>query len=201
MVEIGRLVTAMITPFDEGGQVNYDEAKRIATALIDSGTDSLVVTGTTGESPALSGDEKLRLYSEIKSAVGDRAAVIAGTADNDTIKSIELSRGAEQAGADAILLSVPAYNKPPQEGLPSHPVPHLPEAASARRAPTDTVSCPAFPKPLLWPGSHGIAPISPCSRSPAGSGPSSRAPTRLVVGRTSIVVGPKTCGLTSKDST
>lgn len=120
MVEIGRLVTAMITPFDEGGQVNYDEAKRIATALIDSGTDSLVVTGTTGESPSLSGDEKLKLYSEIKSAVGDRAAVIAGTTDNNTIASIELSKGAEQAGADAILLSVPAYNKPPQEGLYQH---------------------------------------------------------------------------------
>ena len=120
MVDIGRLVTAMITPFDEEGGVNYEEARKLALALVDSGSDGLVVTGTTGESPTLSADEKLRLYSEIKQAVGDRAAVIAGTTDNDTAKSIELSKEAEREGADAILLTVPAYNKPTQEGLYQH---------------------------------------------------------------------------------
>ncbi|MCH8109049.1 MAG: 4-hydroxy-tetrahydrodipicolinate synthase [Chloroflexi bacterium] len=120
MVEIGRLLTAMITPFDEKGEVNYNEAKRLALALADSGSDGFVITGTTGESPALSTEEKLRLYSEIKQAVGDRAAVIAGTTDNNTAKSIELSIEAERAGADAILLTVPAYNKPTQEGLYQH---------------------------------------------------------------------------------
>ena len=120
MGEIGRLITAMITPFDEEGAVNYEEARRLALALVESGSDGLVVTGTTGESPTLSADEKLRLYSEVKQAVGDRAAVIAGTTDNDTAKSIELSREAEREGADAILLTVPAYNKPTQEGLYQH---------------------------------------------------------------------------------
>ena len=120
MVEIGRLITAMITPFDEKGEVNYNEAKRLALALVDSGSDGFVITGTTGESPVLSTEEKLRLYSEIKQAVGDRAAVIAGTTDNNTAKSIELSIEAEREGADAILLTVPAYNKPTQEGLYQH---------------------------------------------------------------------------------
>ena len=118
--EIGRLITAMVTPFDADGQVDYEQARRLALALLDSGSDGLVVTGTTGEGPALSMDEKARLYGEIKDAIGSRGAVIAGTSDNNTAASIELSREAEQAGADALLLTVPAYNKPPQEGLYQH---------------------------------------------------------------------------------
>ena len=118
--EIGRLITAMVTPFDAEGNVDYDQAKRLAVALLDSGTDGLVVTGTTGEGPALSMDEKARLYGEVKDAIGSRGAVIAGTSDNNTTASIELSRQAEQVGADALLLTVPAYNKPPQEGLYQH---------------------------------------------------------------------------------
>ena len=120
MVELGRLITAMITPFDEGGKVDYQQAKRLANALLDSGSDGLVVTGTTGEGPTLSDEEKIRLYAEVKEAIGDRGAVIAGTTDNNTAKSIELSIEAEAAGADAILMTVPAYNKPPQEGLYQH---------------------------------------------------------------------------------
>ena len=120
MGEIGRLITAMITPFDENGEVNYIEAKRLALALVESGSDGLVITGTTGESPTLSSDEKLRLYSEIKQVVGDRASVIAGSTDNNTRASIELSKEAEREGADAILMTVPAYNKPTQEGLYRH---------------------------------------------------------------------------------
>ena len=118
--EIGRLITAMVTPFDADGEVDYEQAKRLAQALLDSGTDGLVVTGTTGEGPALSMEEKARLYGEIKDAIGSRGAVIAGTSDNNTAASIELSQEAERVGADALLLTVPAYNKPPQEGLYQH---------------------------------------------------------------------------------
>ena len=120
MTEIGRLITAMVTPFDEKGDVDYEQAKRLANALLDSGSDGLVITGTTGEGPTLSGEEKIRLYAEVKEAIGSRGAVIAGTTDNDTAKSIELSAEAESVGADALLLTVPAYNKPPQEGLYQH---------------------------------------------------------------------------------
>ena len=120
MTEIGRLITAMVTPFYEKGAVDYDQAKRLANALLDSGSDGLVITGTTGEGPTLSSEEKIRLYAEVKEAIGSRGAVIAGTTDNDTAKSIELSAEAEAVGVDALLLTVPAYNKPPQEGLYQH---------------------------------------------------------------------------------
>jgi len=120
MTEIGRLITAMVTPFNEKGEVDYAQAKRLATALLDSGSDGLVITGTTGEGPTLNSEEKIRLYAEVKEAIGSRGAVIAGTTDNDTAKSIELSTEAASVGADALLLTVPAYNKPPQEGLYQH---------------------------------------------------------------------------------
>ncbi len=120
MAEVGRLITAMATPFDEAGQVDYSQAKRLANALLASGSDGLVVSGTTGESPTLSTDEKLRLFSEIKEAIGERGAVIAGTGNYNTAESVELSQEAESAGADALLLVVPYYNKPPQEGLYQH---------------------------------------------------------------------------------
>ena len=120
MVELGRLITAMITPFDEEGKVDYPQAKRLANALLDSGSDGLVVSGTTGESPTLSNEEKLRLFAEVKEAIGDRGSVIAGTGNYNTAESIELSKEAQKQGADALLLVVPYYNKPPQEGLYQH---------------------------------------------------------------------------------
>jgi len=120
MVEIGRLLTAMVTPFAADGAVDYDRAKRLALALLDSGSDGVVVSGTTGESPTLSTEEKVRLFREVKSAVGDRGAVIAGTGNYNTAESIELSREAERAEADGLLLVVPYYNKPTQEGLYRH---------------------------------------------------------------------------------
>ncbi len=120
MTDIGRLITAMVTPFDEQGQVDYEQAKRLAKALLDSGSDGLVLSGTTGESPTLSTEEKLRLVSEVKSAVGDSGTILAGTSSYNTAESVELSKEAEQAGADALLLVVPYYNKPPQEGLYQH---------------------------------------------------------------------------------
>ena len=120
MVDPGRLITAMITPFDEEGKVDYPQAKRLASHLLDSGSDGLVVSGTTGESPTLTNEEKLRLFAEVKEAIGDRGSVIAGTGNYSTAESIELSREAQKQGADALLLVVPYYNKPPQEGLYQH---------------------------------------------------------------------------------
>jgi 4-hydroxy-tetrahydrodipicolinate synthase len=120
MAEIGRLLTAMVTPFDANGEVNYKQARKLARGLLDSGSDGLVIGGTTGEAPSMSDDERLRLFAEVKEEVGDRGAVVAGTTDNNTRRSIELSKEAEKLGVDALLLTVPAYNKPPQEGLYLH---------------------------------------------------------------------------------
>ena len=120
MAEIGRLITAMVTPFDDQGEVDYDQAKALAKALVASGSDGVLVSGTTGESPTLTNDEKLRLWAEVKDALGDSGVVIAGAGNYSTAESIELSKEAEQQGVDGILLVVPYYNKPPQEGLYQH---------------------------------------------------------------------------------
>lgn len=119
-MELGRVLTAMATPFDHEGEVDYDQAKRLALALLEAGSDGLVVAGTTGEAPTLSHDEKLALFREVKDAVGDRGAVIAGTGTNNTAASIDLSREAESIGVDALLLTAPYYSRPPQEGLFRH---------------------------------------------------------------------------------
>ena len=120
MKELGRLLTAMITPFDRSGNVNYQTARKLANALVASGSDGLVIGGTTGEAPSMTDEEKIRLFGEVKEEVGDTASVIAGTTDNNHKKSIELSVEAERVGVDALLLTVPAYNKPTQEGLYEH---------------------------------------------------------------------------------
>ena len=120
MTEIGRLLTAMVTPFNQQGQVDYGQAKSLASALLDSGSDGVIVSGTTGESPTLSSEEKLRLFAEVKRAIGDRGTVIAGTGNYNTAESIELSKEAEREGVDGVVLVVPYYNKPPQEGLYQH---------------------------------------------------------------------------------
>ncbi len=118
--EIGRLLTAMVTPFDAERRVDYAQARRLAQALVASGSDGLVVSGTTGESPSLSTEEKLRLFAETKEAVGDTASIVAGTGSYNTAESQELTREAERAGVDAVMAVVPYYNKPPQEGLYLH---------------------------------------------------------------------------------
>ena len=120
MITSDRLITAMITPFKENGDVNFEVAKKLAVALSSSGSDGILIGGTTGESPTLSDDEKLRLFKDIKEVVGENTRVIAGTSDNNNSKSIELSKEAENLGVDALLLTVPAYNKPTQQGLIDH---------------------------------------------------------------------------------
>ena len=120
MTNLGRLLTAMVTPFDKEGKVDYEQTKRLALALLDSGSDGLVVSGTTGESPTLSQEEKLCLFTEVKSAVGKRGTVIAGTGNYNTAESLELTKEAERIGVDACLLVVPYYNKPTQAGLYQH---------------------------------------------------------------------------------
>jgi 4-hydroxy-tetrahydrodipicolinate synthase len=120
MAELGRLLTAMVTPFNEEGDVDYSRARELAKALLKSGSDGLVIGGTTGEAPAMSDDELLRLFGEVKEAIGEDGAVIAGTTNNNTRGSIALSQAAEKAGVDAVLLTVPAYNKPTMGGLYQH---------------------------------------------------------------------------------
>jgi len=110
----------MVTPFDKEGTVDYEQAKKLALALLNSGSDGLVVVGTTGESPTLIREEEIRLWSEVKSAVGERGSVIAGTGSNSTTEAIKATREAERIGVDACLLVVPYYNKPTQEGLYQH---------------------------------------------------------------------------------
>ncbi|MFC2057201.1 4-hydroxy-tetrahydrodipicolinate synthase, partial [Chloroflexota bacterium] len=120
MKKLGRLLTAMVTPFNEEGAVDYEQAKNLTTALLNSGSEGCVVVGTTGESPTLIRQEELRLFSEVKSVVGERGAVIAGTGSNSTAEALKTTKEAERIGVDACLLVVPYYNKPTQEGLYQH---------------------------------------------------------------------------------
>ena len=117
----GRLVTAMVTPFTPSGDLDVAGAQRLATYLVDDQrNDGLVISGTTGESPTTTDEEKDRLLRAVVEAVGDRASVIAGAGTNDTAHSMHLAQAAEKAGADAVLLVTPYYNKPPQTGLLAH---------------------------------------------------------------------------------
>lgn len=121
MTPFGRVLTAMITPFKEDGQVDYDRVWNLARYLTDHGSDGLVVTGTTGESPTLSADEKIALYRTVVEAVADRQAkVVAGTGTYDTAESLHLTRRAADAGCQAILAVTPYYSRPSQEGLIAH---------------------------------------------------------------------------------
>jgi 4-hydroxy-tetrahydrodipicolinate synthase len=118
--KLGRLLTAMVTPFDARGKVDYQQARRLTLSLLDSGSDGVVVSGTTGESPTLSEEEKLRLFAETKSALGNRGIIVASTGNYDTRESQELTKEAEKIGVDACLLVVPYYNRPTQQGLWEH---------------------------------------------------------------------------------
>src|SRR5919204_5323521 len=117
----GRLVTAMVTPFHRDGSLDIEGAAQLACYLVDQqGNDGLVVSGTTGESPTTTDVEKDTLLRAVIEAVGDRAYVIAGVGTNNTAHTVELARAAEKAGADAILVVTPYYNKPPQAGIYRH---------------------------------------------------------------------------------
>ncbi|WP_415399258.1 4-hydroxy-tetrahydrodipicolinate synthase [Synechococcus sp. W4D4] len=116
----GRVITAMITPFAADGSVDLPMAAKLASHLVDHGSDGLVICGTTGESPTLSWDEQHQLFSAVKESVGDRAKVLAGTGSNCTAEAVEAIGKAAALGADGALVVVPYYNKPPQEGLEAH---------------------------------------------------------------------------------
>src|SRR5689334_9850743 len=114
----GSVLTAMVTPFDAEGRVDVDTAVRLAKWLLERGNDGLVVTGTTGESPVLTDEEKIAQWKAIAEAV--TVPVIAGTGTYDTAHSIELTKAAESVGVDAILAVCPYYNRPSQAGIEAH---------------------------------------------------------------------------------
>ena len=116
----GQLLTAMVTPFTADGAIDIDGVGAVATHLVDAGNDGLVVSGTTGESPTTSDAEKDAILRAVLEAVGSRAHVVAGVGTYDTAHSVELARSAEKAGAHALLVVTPYYNKPPQSGLVAH---------------------------------------------------------------------------------
>lgn len=120
MADFGRVLTAMVTPFDKDGSLNLAQAKKLARYLVENGSDGLVVAGTTGESPTLTKEEKIALFEAVVEEVGGKATVIAGTGSYSTADSIALTRAAEKAGADGVMLVAPYYNKPSQEGLYRH---------------------------------------------------------------------------------
>jgi 4-hydroxy-tetrahydrodipicolinate synthase len=120
MKTLGRILTAMVTPFAADGSVDVNEACRIAEYLIDNGNDGVVVSGTTGESPALETDEKLELFAAIKRRLGTSGTVVGGTGGNNTRHSVEFTKRAVETGIDAVLAVVPYYNKPTQDGMLEH---------------------------------------------------------------------------------
>lgn len=120
MVSFGKIATAMVTPFDNKGNIDFAKTTQLVNYLIENGTDSLVIAGTTGESPTLTTEEKVALFRHVVSVVNGRVPVIAGTGSNNTRASIELTKKAEDAGVDAVMIVAPYYNKPNQEGIYQH---------------------------------------------------------------------------------
>ncbi|WP_340373201.1 4-hydroxy-tetrahydrodipicolinate synthase [Peribacillus sp. FSL E2-0218] len=120
MMIFGRVSTAMVTPFDSKGNIDLQKTTKLVNYLIKNGTDSLVLSGTTGESPTLSSEEKIALLRHVSKIVEKRVPIIMGTGSNNTYASIELTKKAEQNGADAIMLVAPYYSRTNQEGLYQH---------------------------------------------------------------------------------
>ncbi|HOB87565.1 MAG TPA: 4-hydroxy-tetrahydrodipicolinate synthase [Bacillota bacterium] len=116
----GAVVTAMVTPFDERGEVNYEAAAELAAYLVKNGSTGLVLSGTTGESPTLSMEEKLELFRVVVEAVGEKAYILAGTGSYSTRDAVKLTKAASETGVHGILSVTPYYNRPPQEGLFRH---------------------------------------------------------------------------------
>jgi 4-hydroxy-tetrahydrodipicolinate synthase len=117
---LGELLTAIVTPFKADGSVDLESFRALARHLIDNGSDGLVVTGTTGETPTLSDEERFALYTTALEEVGDRATVVAGTGTYDTRHSVHLTEQADELGVDAVLIVTPYYNKPPVRGIVAH---------------------------------------------------------------------------------
>lgn len=130
-MSFGHVLTAMVTPMQQDGSVDFDRAAELARRLANSGSDGIVVCGTTGESSTLTNDEKLRLFEAVMQGVDGRAKVLAGTGTNATAESVELSKAAAAIGVDGLMTIVPYYNKPTQEGL----FQHFREIASATTLP------------------------------------------------------------------
>lgn len=119
-MDLGRISTAMVTPFNADGSIDFNSTEKLIEHLLGTGTDSIVVSGTTGESPTLSSKEKEELISLTVKTVNGRVPVIAGTGSNNTAASIESTKAAEAAGVDGVMLVVPYYNKPDQRGMYAH---------------------------------------------------------------------------------
>jgi 4-hydroxy-tetrahydrodipicolinate synthase len=117
---LGNVLTAMVTPFSEDGSVDFDSFQRLARHLVENGSDGVVVSGTTGESPNLTDDERIDLFRAAIEAVGDDATVVAGTGTYSTAHSVHLTEQAHELGVDAFLVVTPYYNKPPQRGIVAH---------------------------------------------------------------------------------
>ena len=117
---LGEVLTAMVTPFDASGALDYERFRELATHLVENGSDGVVVAGTTGESPTLSDDERIELVATAVDAVGDRATVVAGTGTYSTAHSVHLTELAHEAGAHGFLVVTPYYNKPPPRGIVEH---------------------------------------------------------------------------------
>ena len=119
-MNFGRVLTAMVTPFLENGEVDYAEVKRLAAHLVEHGNDGLVVCGTTAETPTLSHEEKINIVKAVKEVIGGKAAIVVGTGTNCTRTTIEATKEMEALGVDGVLVVAPYYNKPSQEGLYQH---------------------------------------------------------------------------------
>ncbi|WP_271853411.1 4-hydroxy-tetrahydrodipicolinate synthase [Planococcus maritimus] len=119
-MNFGQVITAMATPFDANGEIDFQATTNLVEYLINNGSDGIVVAGTTGESPTLSIDEKVALFVHVVTVADGRAKIIAGTGSNNTRASVALTEQAEQAGVDGVMLVTPYYNKPSQEGMYRH---------------------------------------------------------------------------------
>ncbi len=137
-LEWGRVITAMVTPFDGRGAVDFGQAARLARRLADTGTESILVGGTTGESPTLIEKEKVRLIEAVLDSVGDRVPVLVGTGTNSTAQSVAATKQAETLGVHGIMAVTPYYNKPPQSGI----VEHFRTIAAATRLPVMVYNIP-----------------------------------------------------------
>ena len=116
----GRLLTAMVTPFDKDGSIDWDGVEKLAQHLVDTGHDGIAVNGTTGEAPTTKSSEKLEIIKVVKKVVGSKIQVLSGAGDNETSYTVEQAKRSQDAGADGLLVVTPYYNKPPQAGIEAH---------------------------------------------------------------------------------